>query len=86
MLNFIKPTTSNDEKNVFFRAEKLQKRDTDKGKSPLPADTVRRSSSSPRAQRQKHFIRGIIKVGIIKIANYVFKVLNVGSRYIPSNL
>jgi len=43
MLNFIKPTVRKEEKIIFFRAEKLQKRVTDEGKSPLPTDTVRRS-------------------------------------------
>jgi len=37
-------------------------------------------------QTSKHFIIGIMKVGIMKIANGVFKVLNLGSKYIPSNL
>ena len=43
MLNFVKPTWRNGEKIIFFRSEVLERIVAERGKSPLPADRIRRS-------------------------------------------
>ena len=43
MLNFVKPSWKDEEKIIFFRSEVLEKKVKERGKSPLPADRVRRS-------------------------------------------
>ena len=62
MRNFIKPMWRKEEKLLFFRTEKLEKRLRQKGKSPLPAARVRHNIKKFNLGRWQEYTPISIKV------------------------